>query len=305
MRVSARNARPGVGIAQLVRTAGTGVPATIRHLITRRSDKGETTLQRHERLNATLDFLVSRGSRTVEEIAEHFDVSVATVRRDLDELAHQQLVARTRGGAVAQSVSYDLPLRYKQVRRAEEKTRIALAAARLVSPGAVVGMNGGTTNTEVARVLATQVDTDSAGADPVALTVVTNALNIANELTVRPHVKIVVVGGVARPRSYELIGPLANRFVEDLTLDVMFLGVDALSVEDGAAAAHEGEAQINAGMVARSRRVVAVADSSKLGTRAFCKICDADQIDILITDSGADPDLLAAFTAAGVEVQTA
>jgi DeoR family transcriptional regulator, aga operon transcriptional repressor len=261
-------------------------------------------MQRHERLNATLDLLVSTGSRTVEEIAEHFGVSVATVRRDLDELAHQQLVTRTRGGALAQAVSYDLPLRYKQVRRAEEKRRIAVAAAGLVSPGAVVGMNGGTTNTEVARVLATQADTAASGTDPVTLTVVTNALNIANELTVRPHVKIVVVGGVARPRSYELIGPLANQFVEGLTLDVMFLAVDALSVEDGAAAAHEGEAQINASMVARARRVVAVADSSKLGTRAFCRICDASQIDLLITDSGANSEQLAAFTTAGVDVQT-
>jgi DeoR family transcriptional regulator, aga operon transcriptional repressor len=261
-------------------------------------------MQRHERLNATLDLLVSTGSRTVEEIAEHFGVSVATVRRDLDELAHQQLVTRTRGGALAQAVSYDLPLRYKQVRRAEEKRRIAVAAAGLVSPGAVVGMNGGTTNTEVARVLGTQADTAASGTDPVTLTVVTNALNIANELTVRPHVKIVVVGGVARPRSYELIGPLANQFVEGLTLDVMFLAVDALSVEDGAAAAHEGEAQINASMVARARRVVAVADSSKLGTRAFCRICDASQIDLLITDSGADSEQLAAFTTAGVDVQT-
>jgi DeoR family transcriptional regulator, aga operon transcriptional repressor len=261
-------------------------------------------MQRHERLNAMLDFLVSRGSSTVETIAEHFQVSAATVRRDLDELASQQLVSRARGGAVAQSVSYDLPLRYKQVRHAAEKGRIARAAALSVSPGAVVGLNGGTTCTEVARVLATQADVDSPGADPVTLTVVTNALNIANELTVRPHVKIVVVGGVARPRSYELIGPLANRFVEDLTLDVMFLGVDALSLEHGAAAAHEGEAQINATMVARSRRVVAVADSSKLGTRAFCKICDADRLDVLVTDAGADPELLAAFIAAGVDVQT-
>jgi DeoR family transcriptional regulator of aga operon len=261
-------------------------------------------MQRHQRLSAVLELVANRGSLTVEEIAGHFDVSAATVRRDLDDLASQQLVARTRGGAVAQSVNYDLPLRYKQVRFAAEKVRIARAAARLVQPGAIVGMNGGTTNTEVARVLATQVEPDGAGADPPALTVVTNALNIANELTVRPRVKIVVVGGVARPRSYELIGPLANRFVEGLTIDVMFLGVDALSVEHGAAAAHEGEAQINATMVDRSRRVVAVADSSKLGARAFCKICDIERVDVLVTDSNASPDMIAAFTAAGAEVQS-
>lgn len=261
-------------------------------------------MQRHRRLNAVLELVANRGSLTVEEIAVHFDVSAATVRRDLDDLASQQLVTRTRGGAVAQSVSYDLPLRYKQVRFAEEKIRIAQAAARLVQPGAVVGLNGGTTSTETARVLAMRVEPDGAEADPPALTVVTNALNIANELTVRPRVKIVVVGGVARPRSYELIGPLANRFVEGLTMDVMFLGVDALSVEHGAAAAHEGEAQINASMVDRARRVIAIADSSKLGARAFCKICDIERVDVLVTDANASPAMVAAFTAAGVEVQT-
>lgn len=256
---------------------------------------------RHERLSAVLDLLVTRGSLSVEAIAEQFGVSAATVRRDLLDLAGQQLIARTRGGAVAHVVSYDLPLRYKSVRHPEQKRRIAAAAAELVTPGGIVGMNGGTTNTEVARALATRGElTDSDG----GFTVVTNALNIANELTVRPMVKIVVVGGVARPRSYELIGPLASRVLEDLSLDVMFLGVDALSPADGAAAAHEGEAQINATMAARARQVVAVADGSKLGQRAFCKICDTAAIDVLITDSGADPELVKQFIDAGLDVRT-
>jgi DeoR family transcriptional regulator of aga operon len=261
-------------------------------------------VQRHERLNAVLELLVTRGSLTVEDIATQFDISAATVRRDLDDLAGQQLVARTRGGAVAQSVSYDLPLRYKQVRRPQEKQRIAAVAAREVFAGAIVGMNGGTTNTEVARRLAAHSDIGPGPNGDAAVTVVTNALNIANELTIRPQVKIVVIGGVARPRSYELIGPLANRMLEDLTIDVMFLGLDALSVEEGAAAEHEGEAQINATMVARSRRVIAVADSSKLGKRAFCRICDTQRIDLLVTDSGADSDIVEGLRAAGVEVRT-
>jgi DeoR family transcriptional regulator of aga operon len=256
---------------------------------------------RHERLNAVLDLLVARGSLSVEAIAEEFDISAATVRRDLDDLASQQLVARTRGGAVAHVVSYDLPLRYKSVRHPEEKRRIAAAAADLVAPGAIVGINGGTTNTEVARSLASRADlTGSDG----GFTLVTNALNIANEMTVRPMVKIVVVGGVARPRSYELIGPLASRVLEDLSLDVMFLGVDAISVQNGAATAHEGEAQINQTMASRARQVIAVADSSKLGAQAFCKICDAAAIDVLITDTGADRDLVRQFRDVGVDVRT-
>ncbi len=262
-------------------------------------------MRRHERLNVVLESLAERGTLSVDEIAARFDVSAATARRDLDDLATQQLVTRTRGGAIAQSVTYDLPLRYKSVRQTEEKQRIGAAAAALVTPGAVVGFNGGTTTTVVARALATRADlnVDSSVGRP-AFTVVTNALNIANELTVRSHIKIVVLGGVARPQSYELIGPIASRALEDLTMDLLILGVNAISPTDGAAAKHEGEAQINHEMVTRARRVVVVADGSKLGRHAFCRICGLSSVDLLLTDTGADPSVVAQFRDAGVKVQT-
>src|SRR5438876_1117174 len=89
-----------------------------------------------------------------------------------------------------------------------------------------------------------KVDVEDLG-DELALTVVTNALNIANELAVPPHVKIVVTGGVARPQSFELTGPLATRILQEITLDVVFLGVDAVDPTQGAYAHHEGEASTN------------------------------------------------------------
>ncbi|MBN9620990.1 MAG: DeoR/GlpR transcriptional regulator [Actinobacteria bacterium] len=260
---------------------------------------------RHERLSAVVELVVSRGTLSVDEVSDVFEVSAATARRDLDDLAAQQLITRTRGGAVAHTVSYDLPLRYKSSRRPDQKRRIAAAAAGLVETGTVIGLNGGTTNTEVARSVATRADlANSTGSALASLTVVTNALNIAHELAVRPTMKVVVIGGVLRPQSFELIGPFARRVLDDVTIDLTFLGVDALDPDSGAAAAHEGEAQINSSMVERSRRVVAVADSSKLGQRAFCTICDVGRIDTLITDAGADDSLLARFRDRGVEVVT-
>ncbi|MBB3728575.1 DeoR/GlpR family DNA-binding transcription regulator [Nonomuraea dietziae] len=204
-------------------------------------------MSRYDRWNSILELLAQEGRLSVEDAAEALDVSTATIRRDFDQLAQQQMLMRTRGGAVAQSVSYDLPLRYKTARHADEKHRIAAAAAELVSPGAVIGMNGGTTTSELARSLATR-STLEAG-----FTIVTNALNIASELTVRQHVKIVVTGGVARPQSYELIGPLAGGVLEQVTLDVAFLGVDAIDVELGASAHHEGEASVNNLLISRGR----------------------------------------------------
>ncbi|MDH6112255.1 DeoR family transcriptional regulator of aga operon [Kitasatospora sp. MAP12-15] len=261
-------------------------------------------MSRYERWNSLLELLAEHGKLEVEEAAVALNVSAATIRRDLDQLARQQMVTRTRGGAVAHNVSYDLPLRYKTARNAGAKQRIGAAVAGLIAPGEVVGLNGGTTTTEVARALAVRpelTERAEAGAGQ-PLTVVTNALNIANELTVRPSVKIVVTGGVARPQSYELIGPLAGAVLAELTLDVTVLGVDALDVQAGATAHHEGEASVNRLLAERARRVVVAADSTKLGRRAFARICGIEQIGTLVTDEAVDEELAAAFADAGVRV---
>src|SRR5690606_19548045 len=156
-------------------------------------------MSRDARWKALLELLVERGRLDVEDAAGELGVSAATIRRDVDQLAEQQMLVRTRGGAAVHGVSYELPLRYKTARHASERQRIARAAAALVAPGETVGLTGGTTTTEVARALAVRGDLSSGSP---ALTVVTNALNLANELAVRPQFKIVVTGGVARAQSY-------------------------------------------------------------------------------------------------------
>ncbi len=264
----------------------------------------EPALSRHSRLDAILELLSQRGKLDVEELVKALDVSAATVRRDLDRLADQQLLTRTHGGAVPTAASYDLPLRYKATRFADAKLRIAEAAAAMVRAGQVVGFNGGTTTTEVARALARRVEL----ADDTthsALVVVTNALNIATELAVRRHIKIVALGGVARPQSYELIGPLADASLGQINVDLLFLGVDGFDIGHGATASHEGEASINRKLVETAGRVVVVADHSKLGKSAFARICDAKQVDALLTDAAPDAETAAALAGLDVEVVVA
>ncbi|MFJ4717434.1 DeoR/GlpR family DNA-binding transcription regulator [Streptomyces sp. NPDC088785] len=256
-------------------------------------------MSRDARWKSLLELLVERGRLDVEDAAGELGVSAATIRRDFDQLAEQQMLVRTRGGAVVHGVSYELPLRYKTARNASEKQRIATAVAELLTPGEAVGLTGGTTTTEVARALA--VRPDLASGTP-ALTIVTNALNIANELAVRPQFKIVLTGGVARPQSYELIGPLADGVLGQITLDTAVLGVVGLDATHGASAHDEAEAAINRLLCERAERVVVAADASKLGQRAFARICDVAQVDILVTDRSADPATLARFEEAGVRV---
>ena len=254
---------------------------------------------RSSRLRGLLDLLTERGRLSVAEAAAVLGVSEATVRRDFNSLAQQQLVDRTHGGVVATSVSYDLPVRYR-VRPDDVTGRIGAVAAQFVEAGQVVGFNGGTTTSATARRLATRPDL----ADPAArsrLTVVTNALNIATEMVLRPHVDTVTVGGIARQQSYELVGPLASIVLRELWIDHLFLGVDGLSVEEGASCQHDGEAGINALMVERSSQVTVVAAADKLGRRTFARICGTDRVSRLVTDRSAPADQVRRLQDAGVQ----
>lgn len=257
-------------------------------------------MERHERLTTLLDALAATGRIDIEAAAEQLDVSAATIRRDLDALDDQGLLVRTRGGAVPTGVAYDLPVRYKSARNTASKRAIAAAVADLVPPGSVVALNGGTTTTEVARALGRR----SEGARQ-RLTVVTNAVNIAYELSLRSQVKVVTTGGVLRPQSYELVGNLTGGVLDQLSFDVAVLGVGAISVEAGACTAHEGEAAVNHQMGRRAREVVVVADGSKLGHHAFARICPIDEVDLLVTDSSAEPKAVEAIEDAGVRVLVA
>jgi DeoR family transcriptional regulator, aga operon transcriptional repressor len=248
-------------------------------------------MRQAERLGVILEELSARGSVAVADLSGRLGVSAATVRRDLEHLEEQRLLTRTHGGAVAQMVSYELPLRYKSARRQEQKRRIGQEAALRVHDGGVIGLTGGTTTTEVAREIADR-----------QLTVVTNALNIASELAIRPNIKLVVTGGIARPESYELVGPLADDMLADLHLDLAFVGADGITAADGLTTYHEIEAHTDRALMDRASRVVVVADGSKLGRIAFARICPVSEVDELITDDEADRARLSELREAGLAV---
>jgi DeoR family transcriptional regulator, aga operon transcriptional repressor len=251
-------------------------------------------MRQADRLSSVLERLSENGSVGVGDLAGELGVSPATVRRDLRLLEDQHLLTRTHGGAVAQGVLYELPLRYRSARHGEQKLRIAREAAARISEGTAVGLTGGTTTTEVARALV---------ATP-RLTVVTNSLSIASELAVRPNLKLVVTGGVARAESYELVGPLAESSLAGLNLDVVLVGVDGISARAGLTTHHEVEAHTNRALIDRASVVIVVTDSSKLGVVAFAQICELGRITEVITDEEAGPAAVRELTAEGIQVTT-
>jgi DeoR family transcriptional regulator of aga operon len=252
---------------------------------------GPHIVTRADRFGRILELLARDGSVSVAALAGDLGVSEATVRRDLQLLGEQRLLERSHGGAVAHGTAHELPVRYR-TGRSDEKQRIARAAAGLVDAGMAIGMTGGTTTTEVARVLAARHD----------LTVVTNALNIAVELAVHANLKLIVTGGVARSASYELVGPLADATLQGVYVDLAFVGVDGIDATRGLTTQNEVEAATDRALIARAGRTVVVADGSKLGRVAFAFIAGLEPVEELLTDADADPAEVERLRAAGLRV---
>ena len=157
-------------------------------------------MQRAQRLNAIVARVVDSGEVEVGTLAEEFDVSLATIRRDVDSLQRSRLVTRTHGGVRPHDSFYDLPLSLKTAQDLAEKRRIARRALEFVDGARVIGLTGGTTVTEFARGLL----------ERQGLTVVTNALNVAADLLANPGLRVFAAGGEVRPSSQEVIGPSAE-----------------------------------------------------------------------------------------------
>ena len=261
-------------------------------------------MTQQDRLNRVLELVAARGSLSIAEVSEALEVSAATVRRDLNQLAEQQLVIRTHGGASVLSSGFELPLRYKVPRESAAKTAIAAAAEQLVQPGMAIALNGGTTTSEVARALGRSQRLFSPTGEPT-VTLITNAVNIAYELTLRQQFRLIVTGGVVRQKSYELVSTLVQQTLAEFTVDLAVLGVDGISVGTGATTFTAEEALVGRWFAEAAKQVVIAADSTKLGQVTFARLFGIDRVNVLLTDSKADPRVLKEFTDAGVDVRLA
>ncbi len=265
--------------------------------------RSEAGLKRGDRLNAILELLAQYRHLEVDDIVARLNVSPATARRDLDSLAEQRLLSRTRGGATIESGAYSLPVRQNRDAASARKNAIAHAASALIPRGSVVGLCGGTTSTALAQVLSTRRDLMEPSSKPT-LTVVTNAINIAAQLAVRPNIKIMVTGGIVNARSFELVGPYTDTILQRVALDFAFVGVNGLDPKFGPTVSDEGEAAVNSMIARRASTAYIVADSSKIGVRAFATM-NGYTFGNLIIDDGITEYQLAAFREGGTRVLVA
>lgn len=258
---------------------------------------GATGLSAHER-RERIARLVEQDQRvSVSELTLRFGVTDASIRRDLILLEGAGRLRRVHGGAVSHAAKLAAgPFSSKLRLHREEKMRIASTAARLVQPGEVVLFDSGTTVAQVAAQM------PAALRAPRAITAVTYSLPVIDEIGTWEAPHLVVVGGLYLPDYRAFVGPQTIEGLRELTADVLFLGCDGLSVEAGLTTPHVLVAEVGAVATSRSRRIVAVADSSKLGRQGFRPIVPLADVHTLITGAEADPDRVAEIRDAGVEV---
>lgn len=215
----------------------------------------------------------------VNKLSEEFGVSEVTIRNDLKQLESKKLLIRARGGAMSIEpvVNFDLHLGEKHKLNMPEKGRIGKAAAKLFKDSDTVIIDSGTTAIEIVKNLAPSLNN---------VTIITNALNIANQLISSPNINLIIPGGVLRKNSLSLIGPLAEKSFRNFYVDKVFLGVDGFDTTNGISTPNLEEAYLNQVMIEVSREVIIVADSSKFLRRSLAFICKLDLIDTVITDSG-------------------
>ena len=237
---------------------------------------------------------------SVAELTARFGVTEASIRRDLMILENAGRLRRVHGGAVGRAGVRTHGIYATKAReRREQKVRIGAVAAALVAVGDVVFFDSGTTVVQVAAHIPGPLRRAN------AITAVTHSIPVLEEIGDWESPHLICLGGLYLPDYQALVGPRTVAGLRDLSADVVFLGCDGLTLETGLTTPHMLVAEVGATMAARARRVVVVADSSKLGRQGFTPIVALAQVDLLITDTDADPERIAEIRATGVEVRLA
>lgn len=231
-----------------------------------------------ERRREILHQINETGQVLIPELSKQFEVSEVTIRNDLKQLEDKRMLIRARGGAIKieQGVSIDFHLSEKDRLHSEEKERIGKIAGSMISEHDTIILDSGTTTINIAKNLSHLKE----------ITVICNALNVINQLAILNNINLIIPGGHLRKNSLSLVGPLAEKNLQNLYVDKVFIGVDGFDTKYGIYTPNIEEAYFNEIMIRMSKEVIVVCDSSKFLKRSLAYICDISKIQCVITDSG-------------------
>jgi DeoR family transcriptional regulator of aga operon len=256
---------------------------------------GRNTSQRRLQIS---ELVRQNGSVQVTTLAQQFDVSMQTVRKDLRYLAERGVMARAYGGAIDSKLVGGSPAEplyeVKRTAHLEEKRRVGRRAAAMVKAGDTIAIDSGTTSVQLAEALPN-----------IEATVVTNDFGVLVALAPKSNIHIVMLGGELRRKNMAFYGGLSVEALDALHVDWLFLGVDGFDLERGITTHHEPEARLNRKMAEAARSIVAITDSSKFGKICLHSIISIAELDTLITDTGVPDEIRQASESFGFELLVA
>jgi DeoR/GlpR family transcriptional regulator of sugar metabolism len=236
-----------------------------------------------------LERLMQEGEVKIADLRQAFDVAEMTIRRDLEKLEGLGHLKRTFGGAIA--LGRDIALQDRAVTLTDEKLRIGRKAASYVRPGESLYIDGGTTTFQVARHL-------PAGA---GLTVVTNAMNVAAELSAK-GISTLVTGGTLLAATLSMVGPVTANMLSRMAFDRAFLGTTGVNALHGFSNSNIDEAEIKKLAISRSAETTIVLDHTKFGEKVLVSFAPIDEVHRIVTDRMPEGEIAAACRKAGVEI---
>ncbi|QMV44650.1 DeoR/GlpR family DNA-binding transcription regulator [Cohnella cholangitidis] len=249
-----------------------------------------------ERYEKIVSLVNERGSIRVSELSDLCQVTEETIRRDLDRLEQAGRLRRSHGGAVSvkdAAAHPEIPYAVREITNADEKKRIALEAIKRIQPKDRILLDASST----AWYMATDVP-------DVALTVLTNSIKVATELSSKEKIEVISTGGILAQRSLSFVGPLAERSLDAYHVDKVFLSCKGVHLDRGISESNELQARIKERMIGMADEVILLADSSKFGVQAFTHVADLSEVDVIITDRRMPQETIRQLEERGISVVT-
>ncbi|MEK4661363.1 DeoR/GlpR family DNA-binding transcription regulator [Priestia sp. FSL H7-0729] len=241
-----------------------------------------------ERYEKIVEWVDTQGSMRVTELSERCGVTEETIRRDLDKLEQAGRLRRSHGGAVSvkykEELQSEIPYPERAVAHAEEKRRIATEAVKMVESGDRIALDASTTAWYMA-----------AGLPNIPLTVLTNSIKVAAELSNKEQIRVIATGGQLASKSLSFVGPLAERSLDAYHVDKVFLSCKGVHLTKGISESNELQALVKQKMIHIADEVILLADSSKFNIQAFTRVAEMSSVGKVITDQGVDEEHVSAL----------
>ncbi|WP_042272727.1 DeoR/GlpR family DNA-binding transcription regulator [[Clostridium] dakarense] len=247
-----------------------------------------------ERYEYIIEILKRDCAVKVSKLIKELNVSIETIRRDLEHLEKEGILERVYGGAVLKKVSVDkLSFEKREEEFKEEKLEIASIAIKYINEGQSIALNDSTTNVEIARQLKNKFKN---------ITVITNSLIIATELANSQGINIILAGGLLNNKEYAFYGEFAKNILKNFIVDRAFISVGGVSLNRGITDYDIHTVEIQQMLIEISKEAIILADSSKIDSVSLTKISDIEDVNFIITDSKADKNIVSKYLKHGVEI---